>query len=124
MATTQQASTSTQRNEQDVIQARKVEQLLCTHFLNDEFVGTELLFKVFGEGFDVNEQTCSKNGAPDLVAAKCFGDVEGVELGDKFASCRELSQGKVHRGLIAGIFGEPKVGGLFGGGGRQVRRGG
>ncbi len=46
----------------------------------------------------------------DLEAAKKFGAIEGIPVGATFPNREALHSSKVHRGLVAGIFGDPKKG--------------
>lgn len=46
----------------------------------------------------------------DLADAKKFGSIAGVQIGHVFKDRAEMSQRLVHRGLVAGIFGDAKVG--------------
>ena len=79
---------------------------------------------MFEEGFNGNEQTCSKNGAPDLVAAKCFGDIEGGRAREQVRVIPRNFPKESSPGPDGRNFRGAKGGGLFRGRDGQVRRGG
>lgn len=86
--------------------------LLCSHRLGEEFLDSRGLLEKIDNGTEEENVATKelKEEAKALAMAKCFGHMEGTNVGRVFRSREELGQYLVHRMPVGGIFGGEGIG--------------